>query len=167
MTERTVGHLQFCAIFSMEIKNIGYLLVADLFILNFSMGDRKLHLSILFFQKCLKESPPNMFPADNGFIWEPKNHFCETSPDSRYSRIAHILAFYPISLIFLNKSWPNMLRMRTRLRNATNGKTMQISSPLVKLCREHANKTGSFFSNKFNMAKHGKTWQTTANHGKI
>ena len=157
MTERTVGHLQFCAIFWMEIKNIGYLLVADLFLLNFSMGDRKLHLWILF-EKCLKESPPNMFPADNGFMWEPKNHFCETSPDSRYSRIAHILAFYPISFIFLNKSWPNMLRMKTRLRNATNGKTMQISSPLVKLCREHANKTGSFSSNKFNMAKHGKPW---------
>ena len=34
--------------FLMEIKNIGYLLVADLFILNFSMGDRKLHLSILY-----------------------------------------------------------------------------------------------------------------------
>ena len=83
----------------MEIKNIGYLLVADLFILNFSMGDRKLHFSILF-QKCLKESPPNMFLADNRFLWEPKNHFCETSPDSRYSRIAHMLAFYPISFIF-------------------------------------------------------------------
>ena len=111
-----------------------------------------------FFEKCLKESPPNIFLAENGFIWEPKNNFCETSPDSRYSRIAHILAFFPISFIFLNKSWPNMLRMRTRLRNATNGKTMQISSPLVKLCREHANKTGSFSSNKLNMAKHGKTW---------
>ena len=59
-----------------------------------------------------------------------------------------------------------MLRMRTRLRNATNGKTMQISSPLVKLCREHANKTGSFSSNKFNMAKHGKTWQNMVKHVK-